>query len=68
MARVDEYRDQAGECLDRAKRTVDIKSKLELLGIAVAWLDLADMVERSATSVIAAEPPSRSPAPLTGAA
>lgn len=33
-------------CLDRAKGAVHLKSKLELLGIAVAWLDLADLVER----------------------
>jgi hypothetical protein len=48
VASVDGFRDQAASCLDQAKRAVDLTSKLELLGIAVAWLDLADLVERSA--------------------
>lgn len=47
-AKVDEFRDQAAACLDGARKTADLKSKLELLGIAVAWLDLADLLEGSA--------------------
>lgn len=46
MATVEEFRDRAALCLDSAKKAVDAKSKLELLGIAIAWLDLADLVER----------------------
>jgi hypothetical protein len=46
VARADEFRDQAAVCIDRAKGAVHLKSKLELLSIAVAWLDLADLVER----------------------
>jgi hypothetical protein len=47
VTRADEFRDQAAACLDRAKTAVDLKVKLELLMIAVAWLDLADVAEQS---------------------
>jgi hypothetical protein len=49
MAKADEFRDQAAECLDRAKAVEQFDIKLELLGIAVAWLDLADCVEHAAS-------------------
>ena len=48
MTKAGEFRDQAAVCLDRAKTAVDLKAKLELLMIAVAWLDLADLTEQSA--------------------
>lgn len=47
MAKEDEFRDQAAACLDRSNKASDVKSKLELLAIAVAWLDLADLTEQS---------------------
>lgn len=49
MAKADEFRDQAAECLDRARTVEQLDIKLELLGIAVAWLDLADCVEHAAS-------------------
>lgn len=57
MAKVDEYRDQAAACLESAKKAVELKSKLELIGMAVAWLDLADIAERSATAALSVDPP-----------
>jgi hypothetical protein len=46
MAKTDGFRDQAAACLEAAQSAADAKAKLELLMIAVAWLDLADLVER----------------------
>ena len=48
-ARTDEYRDQAAECLDSARSVADAKAKLELLALAKGYLDLADLVEGSAS-------------------
>ena len=48
MAEVDEFRDRAAACLDHAKAAGDLKAKLELLMIAVAWLDLVDLKEQNA--------------------
>lgn len=48
--RTDEYRDQAAECLDSARTVADAKAKLELLALAKGYLDLADLVEVSATN------------------
>ena len=45
MARVDECRDQAAECLDSARRVADRKAKLQLLALAKGYLDLADLLE-----------------------
>jgi hypothetical protein len=47
VTKVEEFRNQAAVCLDRANTVVDLKAKLELLLIAVAWLDLADLTEQS---------------------
>jgi len=47
MARVDECRDQAAECLDSARRVADRKAKLQLLALAKGYLDLADLLEAS---------------------
>ena len=43
------YRDQAAECLDSARTVADAKAKLELLALAKGYLDLADLVEGSAS-------------------
>lgn len=48
VAKVEEFRNQAAVCLDRAKVAANLKAKLELLMIAVAWLDLADLLEQGA--------------------
>ena len=50
MAKTDAFRDRAAACLEAAQRAADAKAKLELLMIAVAWLDLADLVERPVPS------------------
>ena len=48
--RTDEYRDQAAECLGSARAVADARAKLELLALAKGYLDLADLVEASATN------------------
>jgi hypothetical protein len=50
MAKTDAFRDQAAACLEAAQSAADAKAKLELLMLAVAWLDLADFVERPVPS------------------
>ena len=46
MSKEAEYRTQAVVCLELAKHAANATDRLRILGIAAAWLDLADRVNR----------------------
>jgi hypothetical protein len=49
MSKADEYRKNAADTVDLARRTVSMADKSRLLALAESWLDLADRAHRVAT-------------------
>jgi len=47
----DDYRKSAAETLDLAQRAPTAEDKARLLGLATAWLNLADRAHRTASHV-----------------
>jgi hypothetical protein len=51
VSQEDDYRKSAAETLDLAQRAPTAEDKARLLGLATAWLNLADSARRTANHV-----------------
>lgn len=54
------YRVYASDCVTLAQRIANSESKLRLLDMGRAWLDLADQAERNAQMIVVYETPDQS--------
>ncbi len=54
-----EYRRQAAECVRLAEQAEDLATKLTYVGLARAWIGLADLADKSdQTDIVYETPPS----------
>jgi hypothetical protein len=57
----EDYRRHAAECVALAEQTSDPIAKLTYVGLARAWLGLADLADKNAHTDIVYESPQKSP-------